>query len=92
MLLSMMYSDASITFYKDDDKICPDSTELLEGRIWSFVKLDEEALAELSIPENKAYFHTLTYLKVDMPLYQTYGKHIQVKISWTEDFSLEKNL
>ena len=25
----------SITFYKDDDKICPDSTELLEGRIWS---------------------------------------------------------
>lgn len=89
MLLSMMYSDASITFYKDDDKICPDSTELLEGRIWSFVKLDEEALAQLSIPENKLTSHTLHIFKSGYALYQTYGKHTGEDF-WTEDFPLEE--
>ena len=66
-----------------------DSTELLEGRIWSFVKLDEEVLAELSIPENKLTSHTLHIFKSGYALYQTYGKHTGEDF-WTEDFPLEE--
>ncbi|MDV3622536.1 hypothetical protein CMU83_15940 [Elizabethkingia anophelis] len=89
MLLSMMYSDASITFYKDDNEICPDSTDLLEDRIWSFVELKEETLEKLSVPENRLTSHTLHVFKSGYALYQTYGKHTGEDFS-TEDFPLEE--
>lgn len=86
----MMYSDASITFYKDDDKICPDSTELLEGRIWSFVKLTKK------YSQNYPYLKTSllpihsTYLKVDMPCIRRMV-NTRVKISGQKIFH-SKNL
>ena len=89
MLLSMMYSDPSVEFYKDDDEICPDSAELLEDRIWSFVELDEETLKKLSAPENRIDSCELHVFKSNYALYQAYGKQTGEEF-WTKELPFEE--
>ncbi|REC61349.1 hypothetical protein DRF65_16460 [Chryseobacterium pennae] len=89
MLISMMYCDQSITFFKDDNEICPDSTDLLEDRIWSFVELNEETRGKLSVPENRITYQVFHVLTNGFGYYQAVGKHTSEEF-WTAKFPLEK--
>lgn len=89
MLISMMYCDQSITFFKDDNEVCTDSAELLEDRIWSFVEMEEETLGKLSVPENRISYHVFHVLTNGFGYYQSVGKHTGEEF-WTAKFPLEE--
>ncbi|WP_278353982.1 hypothetical protein [Chryseobacterium gleum] len=86
-LLSMIYSEQSITFYKDDNEFCPDSAELLDGMDWSFIEIDEDSIEKLSVPENRLISHTVQFVKNGYGYYQVYGKHTGEEF-WTSEIPL----
>lgn len=90
-LISMMYFEQSCTFYKDDDTICPDSSELLDEKVWAFVELNEETLGKLSVPENRIDYHRFHVFTSGYCYYQAVGKHTNEEF-WTAKILLDELL
>lgn len=89
LLLSMMYYDESITFFKDDSEICPDSAELLDERQWAYIEIDENTIEKLSVPENRISAHSLHVFKSNCVIYQAFGKHTGEEF-WTDLLPMEE--
>lgn len=89
MFLSMNYYDTTIEFYKDDHRIMPDSSELLEDKEWAFIIIDDEETEELSPSENRLDCHELVVNIDGTAYYKAYGKYTGEEF-WTAHFSIRK--
>lgn len=88
MFTSTSYYDTGVEFYRDDDKLMPDSSELLNGKEWSFIITDEEETQELLSPENALDCHELVVNADGTAYYKAYGKHTGEEF-WTAHFSIQ---
>lgn len=76
---SIKFYDSSIQFFQPGDEE-PDMEELLAGKDWVFVELDDDELDGLTSPETSLDFYKIVIYRDGNARYEAFGKHT------TEDF------
>ncbi len=76
---SIKFYDSSVQFFQPGDEE-PHMEELLAGRDWVFVELDDDELDGLTSPETSLDFYKIVIYRDGNARYEAFGKHT------TEDF------
>ena len=88
-LQSMNYYDTAVDFYRTGEDDNPNIEELLNGKEWVFVELDEQEQETFTVPENRLDCYRLVLRANGTGYYTAYGKHTSEEF-WTEEFSLHQ--
>lgn len=72
---SINFYDGSANFYQTGEDELPDLDELLAGKDWAFVELNEEELDSLTPPESDLDCYRLAIYRNGDSKYKAYGKH-----------------
>ena len=86
---SMNYYDTAVDFYRTGEDDNPNIEELLNGKEWVFVELDEQEQETFTVPENRLDCYRLVLRANGTGYYTAYGKHTSEEF-WTEEFLLTK--
>ena len=86
-LCSLTFRDTAVDFYVVDEENPLDIEQLLNGKEWVFVELDEQEQETFSSTENKLDCYRLIIQPNGIGYYRAYGKHTNEEF-WTEEFSL----
>ncbi len=86
---SMNYYDTAVDFYSTGEDDNPNIEEMLNGKEWVFVELDEQEQETFTVPENRLDCFRLVLRANGTGYYTAYGKHTSEEF-WTEEFSLIK--
>ncbi|WP_447951660.1 hypothetical protein [Chryseobacterium koreense] len=84
---SMNYYDTAVDFYRTGENDNPNIEELLNGKEWVFVELDEQEQEAFTVPENRLDCYRLVLRSNGTGYYTAYGKHTSEEF-WTEEFLL----
>lgn len=84
---SMNFYDTAVDFYGVGDNDLFDTGELLAGKEWVFVELDNEEQQTFTPTENRLNCYRLVVRPNGTAYYTAYGKHTGEEF-WTEEFSL----
>lgn len=84
---SIRFYDGPVDFFQSGEDGEPDIEELLAGRDWVFVELDDDELDKLTQPENSLDFHKIVIHRDGDARYEAFGKHTNEEF-WTNAFSL----
>lgn len=86
---SLNFYDGSADFYQTDDGGLPDLDELLAGKDWAYIELDEEELDNLTPPESSLDCYRLAIYRDGDAKYKAYGKHTDEEF-WTDNLPLQQ--
>ena len=86
---SMNFYDTAVDFYRTGEKDQPDIENLLAGKEWVFVELENGEQETFTIPENRLDCYRLVLRANGTAYYTAYGKHTSEEF-WTEEFSLHQ--
>ena len=85
---SMRFYDGSVEFFQSGDEE-PDMEELLAGKEWVFVELDDDEQDELTPPENSLDFYKIVISRGGNARYEAFGKHTNEEF-YTIEFPLQQ--
>lgn len=88
-LCSLTFRDTDIDFYVVDEQTPFEIEQLLNGKEWTFIELDEQEQETFSLTENKLDCYRLIIQPNGLGYYRAYGKHTGEEF-WTEEFSLTR--
>lgn len=84
---SLSYFDTAVDFYSTGKVNQPGVEQLLTGKDWAFVQLEEGEQDTFTQPENGLEYYSLVIHRGGTASYKAYGKHTGEEF-WTEQFSL----
>lgn len=84
---SMNFYDTNVDFYRTNEDDNPNIEEMLNGKEWVFVELDEKEQETFTVPENRLDCYRFVLRANGTAYYSAYGKHTSEEF-WTEEFSL----
>lgn len=86
---SMNYYDTAVDFYTADENDNPNIEEILAGKEWVFVELENEEQETFTVPENRLDCYRLVVYRNGNAIYKAYGKHTSEEF-YTEEFPLSQ--
>lgn len=86
---SMRFYKTSVDFYQSGDDGNPDIEELLSGKDWAFVEIDEDEQDKLTSPESSLDCYTLEIYREGNAKFKAYGKYTDEEF-WTNKFPLQQ--
>jgi hypothetical protein len=86
---SLSFYDYSVDFYQTGEDGLPDLDELLAGKDWTFIELDEEEPDNLTPPESSLDCYRLAIYRDGDAQYKAYGKYTGEEF-WTENLPLKQ--
>lgn len=86
---SLSFYDYSVDFYQTGEYGLPDLDELLAGKDWTFIELNEEEPDNLTPPESSLDCYRLAIYRDGDAQYKAYGKYTGEEF-WTENLPLKQ--
>lgn len=86
---SLNFYNCAVDFYQTGEDGLPDLDELLAGKDWTFIELDEEEPDNLTPPESSLDCYRLAIYRDGDAKYKAYGKYTGEEF-WTEDLPLKQ--
>lgn len=86
---SLSFYDYSVDFYQTGEDGLPDLDELLAGKDWTFIELNEEEPDNLTPPESSLDCYRLAIYRDGDAQYKAYGKYTGEEF-WTENLPLKQ--
>lgn len=86
---SLNFYDYSVDFYQTGEDGLPDLDELLAGKDWTFIELNEEEPDNLTPPESSLDCYRLAIYRDGDAQYKAYGKYTGEEF-WTENLPLKQ--
>src|SRR5690606_38499340 len=86
---SLNYYDTAVDFYSIDENDNPDVEQMLAGKEWVFVELNEDEQEAYTVPETRLDCYRLVVYRRGNAIDKAYGKHTNEDF-WTEEFSLQQ--
>lgn len=86
---STRYYTNSVEFYQSGDNGNLDIEQLLSGKDWVFVELEEDELDRHTPPENSLDFYKIVIYRDGNARFEAFGKYTDEEF-WTSEFSLQQ--
>ncbi|WP_459187001.1 hypothetical protein ACGE0T_12680 [Parabacteroides sp. APC149_11_2_Y6] len=86
---STRYYTNSVEFYQSGDNGNLDIEQLLSGKDWVFVELEEDEQDRHTPPENSLDFYKIVIYRDGNARFEAFGKHTNEEF-WTNEFPLQQ--